>query len=75
MAYTAEDAYGPVTLALMENALEAACREAEARRLTESIDGSRSTMASAILAAVKRGDRCEQSLKAVALKAVELVDE
>ena len=72
MTFTDEDVYGPVTLALMENALEDACREAEARGLTaEPADATRSTMASAILAAVKRGDRCAQRLKAFALKAVD----
>ena len=67
-----DEVFGPVTFALMQNVLEAACREAEACGLTGgTTDHSRSIMASAILAAVKRGDRCEQSLRALAIKAVD----
>ena len=63
--------YGPVTLALMESALEEALREAHARGLVrEPTDDSRATMASAISEAAKSGDRCSQRLKALALEAI-----
>ena len=64
--------YGPVTIAVMTSALEAAWQEARARDLAKGPDdATRAMMASVILAAVANGERHPLRLRNLALRTVD----
>jgi hypothetical protein len=64
--------YGPVTIAVMTSAFEAAWQEARARDPTKGPDdANRATMVSAIIAAVANGERLPLRLRDLALRAVD----